>query len=80
MSLLFELISLEYALGSVASIHVPQAVIFKLTTSYTWFHDWQVYYSLCLLRHLLGLDELEGMGVVGSGVSGLYGEDVDGRG
>ncbi len=80
MSLLFEPISLEYALGSVASIHVPQIVIFKLTTSYTWFHDWQVYYTLNLQRHSLELDELEGVGVVGSGVSGLYGEDVDGRG
>ncbi len=80
MVLLFELISLEYSIVQVASIQVPQAVIFKLTTSYTWFHDWQVCYTLYLLRHRLELDELVGMGVVGAGVSGLYGEDVDGRG
>ena len=77
MVLLFEPISLEYAIVPVVSIHVPQAVTFKLNTSYTWFHDRQVCYTLCLLRHRLGLGELEGVGVVGSGVSGLYGEDVD---
>lgn len=80
MILLFEPMLLECTLALVASIYVPQVVTFKETKSYTRFHDWQVCYALCLLRHRLELGELEGVGVVGAGVSWLYGEDVDGRG